>query len=326
MTSIIQNIIDTINTNRKFIITAHDNLDGDSIGSELALALALKKIGKDAVIFLTEQIPGKYRFLSQIADVKFIKKCRPLPSCIFFVLDTAGWDQIKKAKNIRQDKCFVINIDHHIDNKKFGHINWIDPKSSAVGEQIYELITNLGIELTTDISTCLYTAILTDTGSFQFSNTTSKTHSIISKLLTVSITPNIISTHVYENISPAKLKLLQKMLATVKMGNNIIWAWITRKMLKESRANIKETEGFIDFLKMVKGIRVALIFKEYNKKGEIRITFRSKDSRVAVNEIAHQFNGGGHPAAAGATVYGRKKQVEKQVLNAVKKALETTRK
>lgn len=327
MNKVIGKIVNIIKENHKFLITAHDNLDGDSLGSELALALALKKLGKDVDILLEKSIPKQYRFLPGITKLT-TTSCPKKPD-VLFILDTAGWGQLEKLKPECFNKQTVVNIDHHIDNKRFGDINWVDTKASAVGEQIYNLLKRLSVPLTADIAKCLYTAILTDTGSFQYSNTTAATHRIISQLLTRGVCPPLISGHIYGNIPLSKLKLLQLALKTLKsLGpcNQIIWIWITRKMLKEANARIENTEGFIDYLKAVTGVKIAMVFKETTNPGKIRVTFRSKDPKISVNEIAHQFGGGGHKAAAGCTVWGSKKEVEKKVLKAVRKVLKKAKK
>lgn len=328
MNKTIDKIIHTIKKNQNFLIMAHDNLDGDSLGSGLALALALKTLNKKAQILLNESIPAQYKFLSGPAKlIPFTKKTVKTPD-VLFVLDTAGWNQVKKAKPVEFNKQTIINIDHHIDNKRFGDINWIDPKASAVGEQIYTLLKRVPVPLTKDIAKCLYTAIVTDTGSFQYANTTAVTHKIISHLLTRGIYPHLISGQIYENIPLSKLRLLQLVLKTLKStgkDNQIIYFWITRKMLRETHAKQEDTGGFIDYLKAVKGIQIAIVFKENTKPGEIRVNFRSKTQKIFVNEIAHQFGGGGHRAAAGCTVLGSRKEVEKKVLKAVRTTLKMTK-
>lgn len=311
-------ITQIIKKNNKFLVTAHDNLDGDSLGSGLALGLALRYMGKDIRFFLKTPIPDRYRFLPGIANLTAnkvdIKKYNTL-----FVLDTAGWDQMEKLTPGLFKGYTIINIDHHVDNARFGSLNWIDTKASAVGELVYNLLKRLKAPITRDIATCLYTAILTDTGCFQFANTTSRTHRTVASLLQSGISPSIISNRIYERMPLSRLKLLQYALGSLKIGyhNQIIWMWITQEMLKRSGAKKEDTEGFIEYLRATFGIKVAIVFKETTDKNRIRVTFRSKDPRIYVNKIAHGFNGGGHPAASGCTVKGTKEEVEKKVLKAV---------
>lgn len=336
---ILDRIAQTIEKNNKFLIIAHNNLDGDSFGSGLALGLALKNMGKDANFLLKTPIPERYNFLPGIKEIT-TKIQDSKKYSVLFVLDTAGWDQIEGVDPSLFKNYTIINIDHHIDNLKFGSINWIDTRASAVGEQIYKLLTKLKIPITKEIASCIYTAILTDTGCFQFSNTTSDTYEIASKLLQKGALPSYVSEKIYERMPFRRLKLFQYALSSLKIGHNkkIIWMWVTQAMLKKSGAKREDTEGFIDYLKAVEGIKVAVIFKEEPVKNEIspappycfrrgwvRVTLRSKDSKIFVNQIAHKFNGGGHPAAAGCTVQGTKKEVEKRVIEAIESIIYTNK-
>lgn len=317
-------IVKIIKENKGFLITVHDNLDGDSLGSGLALGLALKKLEKDIKFLLKTPIPEQYRFLPGIkklaANKVNIKKYN-----VLFILDTAGWNQMEKLNPGLFKKYTIINIDHHVDNTRFGSLNWINPKASAVGESVYNLLKRLRITITKDIAACLYTAILTDTGCFQFTNTTPVTHRIAASLLKTGISPSIISNQIYERMPPSRLKLLQYALSTLKLGyhNRIIWMWITREMLKRSGANKEDIEGFIEYLRATSGIQIAILFKETAEKNRIRVTFRSKGPRIHVNKIAHEFGGGGHPAAAGCTINGTRREVEKRVLKAVVKTIKS---
>lgn len=314
----IKNIAQVIKQNKKFLITVHDNPDGDSLGSGLALGLALKKMGKETKFLLKTPIPKRYGFLPGI-DNLVIKKTSLNKYNILFVLDTAGWDQMEGLSPDLFSQYIVINIDHHIDNTRFGSIDWVDTKASAVGELVYYLLKRLMAPITPDIAACLYTAILTDTGCFQFTNTTTNTHRITAELIQRGVSPSIISEHVYERMPFSRLKLLQYALSSVKLEyqGQIIWMWITQDMLRKSGANRDDIEGFIDYLKSIAGVKVAIVFKETPIKNEIRVTFRSKAPNIHVNRIAHKFSGGGHPAAAGCTIFGSHKEVKKKVLVAV---------
>jgi phosphoesterase RecJ-like protein len=322
--SVLNDIIGHIHKNENFLITAHDNLDGDAFGSGLALCLALEALNKHVKFLLKTNIPERYKFLPGI-DKYTTQNVDYKKYSTLFVLDTAGWDQLEKLDPKTFDKFTTINIDHHVDNSRFGHFNWIETKASAVGEQIYILLKDLNVPLTKDISKCLYTSILTDTGCFQFTNTTSETHLVIGDLLVSGISPALIYEQIYEKMPLARLNLLRHALDTVKTDSrgNIIWIWITQKMFKDTETDKSETEGFIDYIKAVNGVKVAIVFKESDVKGEVRVTFRSRVPSIEVNEIAHKFNGGGHPAAAGCTIKGTNKEVEEKVLSTVKKSIKT---
>lgn len=319
---LLNKIVQIIKRNQKFLIITHDNLDGDSFGSGLALGLALRKMGKDIKFLITTQIPARYDFLPGITKIT-CKKIDPGKYNVLFVLDTAGWGQMKHLHPDSFKRYTIINIDHHIDNKKFGLINWVDTKASAVGELVYKLLKRLKSSITKDIAVCLYTSIITDTGCFQFQNTTAETHRITADLIQKNISSHTISEQIYERMPLSRLSLLQHAIGSLKLGyhNQIIWTWITQKMLMLSAAKREDTEGFVQFLKAIKGIKVAIIFKEGINKNEKRVTLRSKCPGLYVNKIAHKFNGGGHPAAAGCTVLGGRKEVESSVISAVVDAL-----
>ena len=311
-----------IKNNRHFLICAHDGMDGDSLGSGLALGLALTGMGKSVYFLLTSPIPRRYKFLPGIKTLGTIKPDWHKLQ-VLFVLDTAGWGQIAGRIQESFRGSHIINIDHHTDNHRFGSINWVNTKASAVGEQIYFLLKNMKIPVTKNIAACLYVSILTDTGRFQFSNTTSVTHQIAAALIKTGVNPGRMAAQIYESAPPARLKLLRSALDTLQYehGNQIIWMQITRQMLAKTGAAREDIEGFIDELKAVAGVKVALIFKQEANKKDIRITFRSKTPRIQVNKIAHFFNGGGHPAAAGCTVTGNMNKIIRKVLQVTAKAI-----
>jgi phosphoesterase RecJ-like protein len=313
---IIERIICEIKNNKSFLIVAHDNLDGDALGAGLALGLALTKLNKNAKFLISSQVPEKYRFLPGIKELA-VNSANFIDYDILFSVDTACWEQLSTLKPVFFKKHTIINIDHHVDNALFGKINWVCKDASAAGEQIFELIDTLGI-IDPDIATCLYTSIITDTGSFQYSNTTQETHRIVASLIGKGASPVYISRHIYENIPLARLRLIMCAFSTLKTthNNQIVWLWITNAMYKKSGAKKEDTEGLIDYLKAIAGVKVAIVFKETLKKNEFRVTFRSKDENILVNNIAHHFNGGGHRAAAGCNVNGTKKETEKKVLRA----------
>ena len=307
---------------RHFLICAHDHMDGDSLGSALALGLALKKMGKSAHILLNTPVPCRYKFLPGIKTLGTVKPNWSKLQ-VLFALDTAGWGQIAAKLPESFQGNHIINIDHHIDNHRFGSINWINTSASAVGEQIFFLLKSIKVPLTDKIAACLYTSIVTDTGCFQFSNTTSITHQIAAVLFNTGINPAKISTQIYQSTPPERLKLLQSALSTLRYeySRQIIWMKITRQMFVHAGAAREDAEGFIDELKAVAGTKVALIFKQEPNKKDIRVTFRSKNPRIMVNKIAHLFGGGGHPAAAGCTVTGNIDKVAGKVLHATIKII-----
>jgi bifunctional oligoribonuclease and PAP phosphatase NrnA len=217
----------------------------------------------------------------------------------------------------------IINIDHHISNEKFGDINWIDAQASSAGEMVYKLFKQMELPLTKECALYLYIAILTDTGSFNYDNTSSITHEIAGELLGYGLEPAEVSEKVYEHRSVADLKLLGLVLSTIQLNKygDIAYLEITKDMLKSTGADIAKSEGFINFARSIDKARIAVLFKEEAKeKGVINISFRSKGD-VDVNKIAMSFGGGGHMKASGCTFKGSLAEAKEAVLAKAEEAL-----
>lgn len=313
--------------NKRFIIVVHDNPDGDTLGSAAALVFILRKLRKDVRVLKPDRINSNYQFLVEMIKKNLVDTLEGFFDAMITV-DIAGWDQTSQVEKYVDRFKKIINIDHHADNRKFGSVNWVNTKASAVGEMIYHLVKKCRIRIDKNIATVLYTAITTDTGSFRFSNTTSTTHRIVADLIDCGANTKLVINTLYENIPVDKFKLFAKAIRTAKLSDDgeIIWMWITKRMANVCKSEIENTEGFIDMVKRVKGVKVAVLFKEADDKNMIRVTFRSKDPKVMVNEIAKIFGGGGHPAAAGCSVSGNKLDVERKVLEVVRQFLRARKK
>ena len=314
MTEEIENIIKIIKEHSRFLVTAHLNLDGDALGSELAFALILKKLGKEVVVSNVDFTPKTYNFLPLVEMITIFKSSSLFPAFeVAIVLDASDLERIGEIKQVVEEAKIIINIDHHISNQGFGHYNYIDTKASSIGEQTYELIKLLKMDLDKDIATCLYTAILTDTGAFSFSNTRPKTHRIVAELMETGLDSMKINNRIYKTKRPSSLKLLGLALSTLQVSadNKIAWMHLTQEDLQKA-GDFAHTEGFIDHLQDIKGIELVLFFRE-TENGEVRVSFRAKGARE-VNKLAQMFGGGGHPRAAGCSVKGKLKEVEREIL------------
>ncbi|MFH1782707.1 MAG: bifunctional oligoribonuclease/PAP phosphatase NrnA [Candidatus Omnitrophota bacterium] len=306
-----------------FLITAHINPEGDSIGSQIALKVLLSKMGKEALIVNESHVPNTLQFISGSEEI-----LKEIPDGFDFdavlVLDCPDFSRIGTvAKYISKDKV-IINIDHHVSNEGFGKYNWVDAGSSSVGEMIFRLFEACKVKIDHDAALAMYVAIMTDTGSFKYSNTSSKTHKAISKLIEKGIKPYEIYTNIYESSTVEDTDLLAEALKTLKVSENkkIAWLWVTKKMLKKTKASLEGTEGIINFARSLKGVEVAIFFRETGTKDRVKVSFRSK-GKVDVNKLASGFQGGGHKTASGATVFGKLKAVEKKVID---KAIKMTNK
>ncbi|MBN1354580.1 MAG: bifunctional oligoribonuclease/PAP phosphatase NrnA [Candidatus Omnitrophica bacterium] len=316
-------ITEKIRRFNNFLITSHVNLEGDSLGSQLAMANLLKCMGKNSTILDSDAVPARYRFLPDAGLVKnkLGKKERKFEAAI--VLDCPNIGRTGRVKNVVKKIDYVINIDHHISNEKFGDINWIDKEASSAGEMIFKLYNETGCEITPPTALYLYTAILTDTGSFNYSNTSAATHEIVSELLGYGIKPYEVSKNVYENKTEGEIKLLGRILSGIRVtsGGCIAYAAAGKNDFMLTGTQPSSCENAVNFARSIDGVKVAVFFREdIKKKNVFHVSFRST-KEADVNKIASFFGGGGHRNASGCTVMGSFDSVKNKVLNKVKNAL-----
>ena len=307
-----------IQKNKNFLITSHINLDGDGIGSELALYFILKKLNKKVTILNQDRIPKIYDFLPDSDKVQYWNNNRINPKSIDvgIALDCSSIKRIGRTYEIFKDIKTIINIDHHKSNENFGNLNYLDCSASSVGEIIYELITFLNIDLLDEkISTCLFTAIITDTGSFRYSNVSSKTFGVASHLTRYRIKSHLIANNIYNRSTYPGLKLLGESLLTLEMddSNYVSWLTITRKMLNDTNANDEDIEGIINIATTLNNVEISILFRE-TKDNKIKVSFRSKGN-FDVNKFAGKFKGGGHPNAAGCLCLGKLDEIKEKILS-----------
>lgn len=318
----IEQVLGTIERYQRFLITSHIMLEGDAIGSQLGMESLLKKMGKTVSIIDHDAVPMKYRFLPHSSYI------RPLPDKkmdfqVAFVLDCPHMKRIGKVSDLIDKNTLIVNIDHHISNENFGNVNWVDTGASSAGEMIYHLFEHSGYEIDRDVALALYVAILTDTGSFRYRNTTPNTHKVSARLLECGLSVEEIAGHIYWSNTFTSMKLLGLVLSHLAISEDgkVAWLRVTNEMLKRSQAKPEETEDFIDFARSVAGAELALFFQEVKEKNEVKVSFRSRGS-IDVNKIAVSFGGGGHQGASGCTIKGSVDEAEKMVLKKVKEAIE----
>jgi phosphoesterase RecJ-like protein len=318
-------IAEVLRQNQKFLILTHYRPDGDALGSQLAVALLLKDLGKDVTVWNDDPVPAKFVFLPHSHLVQH-PPAEPQEFDVVIAVDTASWQRAGVAtKRIKAHKHFI-NIDHHVSNEKFAEINWIVPTSPATGQIIFQLVKAGGFTLTSEIATCLFAAISTDTGSFAYSNTTAECLNVAAELVQAGVNVGELSRHIYESYPYARLQLLQRALADLTLAdrNRIAYYWITNEMYQQTGAKREDTEGLIDYARAIEGVVVAVLFEELAnaEAGKIRISIRSKNAKLDANSIARQFGGGGHREAAGARLTGEPHAVEHQVVGVISKALQ----
>ncbi len=313
----IKEILAAISSGNKFFITAHVRLDGDALGSELALYLMLKDLGKEAVICNQDPTPEHYRFLPAAGHiVHLVDHIEEYD--VGFILDCS---ELERVGNISADVAKIktlINIDHHVSNDGFSRLRLLDPTASSTGELLYRLMRKMHVKMTKDICTNLYAAILTDTGGFRYSNTHHDTLRAAGDLLAGGADPQWISENIYESDSPAKLKLLSKVMETLEMNLELKTASmvVTFEHLRQAAATMEHTDGFVDIPRTVKGVDIAMLYSQTGEK-QFKLSLRSKGN-INVEKIARRFGGGGHINAAACRMDGNIDTIKSQVLDAVK--------
>jgi len=317
----IRKVIKAIKNHKSFLITSHMNLEGDALGSELAFMYLLKKLGKKATVVNDEICPDEYKFLPGAAKIQKarLKVIRRIKFDAFAVLDCSDLGRCKGvAEFIPKDKT-VINIDHHISNNNFGDANWVDTRSSCACEMIYRLYKSMGVALDYKKALCLYTGILTDTGSFRHPNTTADTFKIASDLMGYGINANRIYRNVYESVSFSDMRVLVDALRTMSFdkNNGIVWFTLKKDFLKSRKLSFDLTEQILTFGRLIKNARVAVLFKEnMDALNQIRVNLRSRD-KIDISKVAKVFKGGGHKNASACTVKGSLERVRKRVLKEI---------
>lgn len=319
----ISRAISILAQSRKIMITTHVNPDGDGVSSELALYLFLKKCGKEVAVVNRDPIPEIFAFLPA-ADKIHVGEQLPMEPDLIIVLDCGGLDRTG-LKLEGGGPYKVVVIDHHLTNDHTGEINLLDPEASAAGELVYYLIQEMEkegqAEMDHAIALCLYTSIFTDTGSFRYSNTSPQAMAVASRLLSYGVNSWNVAEHVYESKSYATLKLMGFFLNTLGISRKGRFAWgtIRREYMRQTGAREEHTDGFVNYPRSIKGVDVAILFRETDG-GTIKISMRSK-GKVNVAAIAEQFGGGGHHNAAGCIMNGTLKDVQSRLLQVVSESL-----
>ena len=292
----------------------------DAIGSQLALAIALRKLGKTVALANAHHL---YRIFIIFTTMGYHKNQAEhlIPSDVFVAIECPTLDRLGYMNEHTKMSKIIVNIDHHLSNARFGKYNYVKTSAAAVGEQIYDILRFMRFKFTLDIAICIYTSILTDTGSFTYANTTHTTHRIASELIKLGANPTEISQYIYENNSLSKLHLLALTLQTLQICSDgkIAWATLTKEMYEKTKTHFDETDGFINYVRSLAGIKVAILFREEHDK--IKVSFRSKDRTIDVNKIASKFGGGGHYQAAGCTIIGKINDVKNNILAEVARNL-----
>ncbi len=323
-----ERILQDIRTVDNFVLFTHTHPDGDALGSLFGLADILEALGKNVFCFLEEPVSHLYAFLPGIDKVHTrLEEYRSFlaaagENVMSIALDCGDDDRLGTFKQEFLKSVPFVVIDHHQSHKEFGTARWVESSRSSTGEMVYELALALDAPVTYTCAYKLYVAICTDTGSFRYSCTRPRTMQIAAELLRIGVLPEEISSHLYDNFSRERLKLMEMVLSTISFfeSDQIAFMHVSDQMLAESGATLEDVEGFIDFPRSLRSVRVAVLIKEASD-GFIAVSLRGKgDCDVA--EVAKLFEGGGHRNAAGFRCQGKTiKQVCLEVKGALSKAL-----
>jgi len=310
-------VVELVEKKDRFAITSHVRPDGDSLGSSLGLYWLLRALDKDVEVTMRDTAPHAYQQLPGAGAIR-VTPSVDRPYDAVFVIECSDID---RPGLIDLEKQFVVNIDHHSTTALFGAINWIDSTASAVGEMIYNLCKATGVRVTKEIAECVYTALLTDTGSFHYSNTTERTFKIASELVRTGVKPAKTAEAIFGSYQWPKIELLSLVLATAKRDEtgHIAWMEQSLEMQEQTRASEEDADGFVNYPLSVGEIEATALFKECSP-GVYRTSLRSKGD-VNVAKVAEQFGGGGHRNAAGCTLQGNLESVERQVVPLLQDAI-----
>ena len=317
---IIDRIIEGIRGSRSICVVGHIRPDGDCVGSQLGLTLALQNEGKKVVCWNEDEIPQKYRFLDP--DRLFQK---PKSGCKFdcvIATDAASFERLGVVGAAVARRKVFINIDHHESNTRYADLNWVSAREASSGELLFRLFKIAKWPITKPIANLLFTAVSTDTGSFQYPTTRPGTYHVAGELVHRGADIAKICDEVYQSYPLSRARLLRHIYSHFHLThqNQIAYFWLKQADYTRSGADSSDSEGLIDHIRAIAPVVVACVFEEIEPE-LTRISLRSKSDHVNVNEIAAQFGGGGHPAAAGARIPGKPLSVQRKVIAAIKKAL-----
>jgi phosphoesterase RecJ-like protein len=318
----LEQIIDEIRSHQTFCVVGHVRPDGDCIGSQLAVAMALRDQGKQVTCWNEDFMPQKLAFLSPEPIMQKPKRDQRF-DCVI-ATDCASYERLGRVGECIKDRGSLINIDHHQSNTRYGDLNWVSASEASTGELIYQLMKAARWEITPAIADCLFTAVSTDTGSFQYPTTTPATYATAGELVRLGANLAKICEEVYQSFPLSRVRLLKQVYNNFRLTHDdqIAYFWLKKSDYTRAGADPDESEGLIDHIRAIAPVVIACMFEEAGPE-MTRVSLRSKDDRISVNEIAALFGGGGHRAAAGARITGKPLSVQRRVVGALKRALDS---
>jgi bifunctional oligoribonuclease and PAP phosphatase NrnA len=309
----LEDVLRQIGRRERFVLTSHARPDGDAVGSALACCQVLRAMGKQADVVLHDGVPRIYRSLPFADEV--VQSDRVMGSYEAAII--LECDSIHRTRLEGLEDRFLISIDHHVSGRPFAHVNWIDPHAVATAEMVFRLAREANVKFSPEIATCLYTALMTDTGSFMFQGTNENTFALARELVLAGADPAHCARGIYFAHSVGKLRLLGEALRNLKVEGHIGYVWATQEQLERSGALEEDCEGLVNYVLSIGGVEVAAFFREL-PGGRYRVSLRSK-GKVNVAQVAETFGGGGHECASGCSIDGPLAEAVCQVLAQIRR-------
>jgi phosphoesterase RecJ-like protein len=311
-------IVEIIRANQRFVIASHARPDGDSIGSELAAAYALRALGKQVTVVNADPASGPLMQFPGVPDIQITDELTE-PFDVSIIMECSD---LARTGVRGLDRGIVINIDHHPGNTGYGQVNWFDASAAACGEMVFDLVRALGVPLTHEIATHIYLAILTDTGSFHYSHITPRTFAISGQALEAGVDPVLVARNVYDSNNMGRLKLFGAVLGAMQIDSSgrIAIVYVDHEMARAAGGTYEDTEGLINLPLTVKEIEAVIFFKQIEGE-EYRVSMRSKGD-IDIGSIAKAFGGGGHKNAAGFSITGPIDALQQTFIEKIQQAID----
>lgn len=313
----IRAVAEVVRRSRQFAICSHARPDGDAIGSMLACGVMLRRLGKRVDLISADPVPLIYRALPCADTIRQTVRIEGDYDAVILL----ECDGIERSRLVGLQGRFLVNIDHHASGRAFADVNWIDTEACAVAEMVYRLAVMLGAEVTPDAATCLYTAVLTDTGSFCYEGTDVHAFDLARQLVEHGADPARIAREVYFSNPLSKMLLLGAALSNLHRDGRLAWLWVTRADIERIGAAEEDCEGIVNYAIAVAGVEAAVLLRELPTR-QVRLSLRSKGS-LDVARIASGFGGGGHRHAGGCTLEGPLAAATERILERMRRELMT---
>lgn len=317
MTGSVSDVAAAIRTRQSFVLTSHARPDGDAIGSQVALALALEALGKSVRLVDRDPVPAPYRQFPGVDRMEITDRLTGSPDAVI-VLECSD---LSRPEVAGLERAFVINVDHHLGNTMYGAVNWFDESAAACGEMVADLIDALGVPWTREIATHLYLAIATDTGGFRHGNITARTFATCARIALTDVEPAALSRQIFDSYSVGRVRLTGRLLSGMELhhAQRVAVLYFDDALLASCEATVDDTEGLVNLPLGAREILAVAMFKRQSATA-LRVSLRSKGD-VDVRAVAKLWGGGGHKNASGATLAGAYEEVKRSVVDALGEAI-----